>query len=127
MKKLGLLLLFAFFGFGVQAQKTIHASINSACTAQPAGLAVLSGKVATGFTIKVLTAGNNCYSGVAFANKGFLIKAANGNVVYQYVKDAKGNVQETGGKLATLKLKSGNYYIWVDGGKGAELVLNYRI
>lgn len=127
MKKIGFIILLFFIGFTVQAQNTVSASINSSCVAQPANIAVASGKAASAFVIKTLTAGNNCYSGAAFASKGFVIKAANGNVVYRYTRDANGKVQESGGKLASLKLSAGNYTIWVDGGKGASLVLNYRI
>ncbi|RLD37783.1 MAG: hypothetical protein DRI74_05775 [Bacteroidetes bacterium] len=127
MKKVVLVILIVFLGFTVQAQHKINASINSSCVSQPANLVVPSGKTASAFAINTLVAGNNCYSGAAFTNKGFVIKAANGNIVYRYNRDGNGKVQESGAKLSSLKLGAGNYTVWVDGGIGAQLVLSYRI
>jgi len=126
MKKIGLVIFIVFLGFSLKAQHKVDASINSSCVSQPANLSVPSGKTASGFVINTLVAGNNCYSGAAFANKGFVIKASNGNIVYRYTRDGNGKVQESV-KLSTLKLGAGSYTVWVDGGRGARLVLNYRI
>lgn len=126
MKKIGLIILIAFLGITVQAQQKAYASIDTKCIQQPATL-VIGNSAATGFSISTLTAGNNCYNGSPFRNTGFVIKAANGVVVYQYQRDEKGKVTESGGTLSTLVLGGGTYTVWVDGGKGASLVLNYRI
>ena len=127
MKKIGLVIFIVFLGFSLKAQHKVNASINSSCVSQPANLSVPSGKVASAFVMNTLVAGNNCYSGAAFTNKGFVIKAANGNIVYRYTRDGNGKVQESGAKLSTLKLGAGSYTVWVDGGRGARLVLSYRI
>lgn len=127
MKKAGLGIFIILLSLSIKAQNKISASINSSCVSQPANLAVPSGKVVSGFVLKILEAGNNCYSGASFSNKGFAIKGANGNVVYRYTQDKNGKITERGGKLSTLKLRAGTYTFWVDGGKGAQLVLSYRI
>jgi hypothetical protein len=127
MKKIGLVVFIIFLGFSLKAQNKISASVNSSCVSKPANLAVPSGKIATDFILNILEAGNNCYSGAVFSNKGFVIKDANGNVVYRYTQDKNGKISERGSKLSTLKLRTGSYTIWVDGGKGAQLVLSYRI
>ncbi len=126
MKKFGLVVLIILLAFSLKAQQAT-ARINSSCVSQPASLSVPSGKTAVSFAIKTLVAGNNCYTAAAFRNKGFVIKASNGNVIYRYTRDSNGHVQENGGKLASLRLNSGTYTVWVDGGRGAVLVLNYRI
>jgi hypothetical protein len=126
MKKIGLVVFIIFLAFSLKAQQAT-AKINSSCASQPASLSVPSGKVAANFSIKTLVAGNNCYTGAAFSNKGFVIKASNGNIIYRYTRDSNGRVQENGGKLASLRLNSGTYTVWVDGGRGAVLVLNYRL
>ena len=126
MKKLGILILISLFGLNLKAQQTT-ANINSSCVSQPATLSVPSGKTAANFSIKTLVSGNNCYTGAAFSNKGFVIKASNGNVVYRYTRDSNGRIQESGGKLASLRLNPGTYTIWVNGGRGAVMVLNYSI
>lgn len=127
MKKMGFILLIVFLSASVKAQQVVRASISTSCVSQPATIAVPSGKIASGFVLKTLVSGNNCYSGASFANKGFVIKSSNGAVVYSYNRDANGKVQESGGALATLKLSAGTYTVWVDGGKGAQLILSYRI
>ena len=127
MKKIGFVIFLVFLCLSLKAQQKVNASINPSCVSQPANLSVPSGKIASDFVLNTLVAGNNCYSGVAFSTKGFVIKTSNGNVVYRYIEDKNGKITERGGKLSTLKLGAGSYIVWVDGGKGAQMVLSYRI
>lgn len=127
MKRISLVLFVVFLAATVQAQQKVYSSISASCDAKPATLNVPSGKIASGFTLQTLVSGNNCYNGAAIRDKGFVIKSANGKVLFRYTVDANGRVQESGGKLATLRLSPGSYTFWVDGGRGAQLILNYRI
>ena len=127
MKKNLFLTIVVLFSLGVSAQNYSEASIDNNCNSKPATLTILQGRVASGFTLESLMAGNNCYSGARFTDRGFLIKDSSGNQVFRYTINAQGQVYQPKGNLSQLKLNAGIYYVYVDGGRGAYLKLKYNM
>jgi len=128
MKKLFSLILLLFFITSLYSQNsTVTAKIDGDCNSQPATISIANGHSASGFTIISLASGNNCNSGAKFTDKGFVIKNSSGNIVYKYNVNAKGIIYIPNGELSKLKLGAGIYYIYVDGGSGASLTLNFRM
>ena len=105
----------------------VSAIIDSKCNSVPATINVPNGKTAAGFSFTALVAGNNCYNGSRFTDRGFVVKNANGNVVFRYTINKNGQVYEPNGALNQFQLGAGIYYVHVDGGNGARLDLKYQL
>lgn len=111
---------------GISQNEFLEASIDNNCNVKPAQINIQSGKTASSFQLTSLIAGNNCYSGAKFTEKGFVIKTAAGDLVYRYQINKDGQVFEPNGILKELKLNPGIYYLYVDGGKGAYVKLKFH-
>lgn len=122
---LAILLLFSAGLFAQAGQVT--ATIDRNCNSIPAKLNIPSGKTAVNFSMETLNAGNNCYNGSKFEDRGFVIKNSNGDIVFKYTINKKGETYEPNGSLSSFNLGAGIYYIHVDGGNGARLDLKYNL
>ena len=120
------ILLLGYSMIGTAQNEILEATIDNNCNVQPAKLSVASGKMVSSFHLISLIPGSNCYSGAKFTDKGFIIKNVSGDLVFKYQVNKDGQVFEPNGKLKDLKLSSGIYYIYVDGGKGAFVRLKYH-
>lgn len=128
MIRLLFLALILLFSLGLYAQSAkVSASIDHKCNTVPASIRVPNETIAEGFTIEILLAGNNCYDGSEFSDRGFIIKNANGDIVYRYHINKKDEVSTPDGPLKDLRLNTGIYYVHVDGGNGAKLELSYHL
>ncbi|NPD84881.1 hypothetical protein HNS38_08940 [Lentimicrobium sp. L6] len=117
-------LILSFNGFA--QNEFLEASIDNSCNVKPAQINIPSGKTASSFQLISLIAGNNCYSGAKFTEKGFLIKNASGDMIYRYQINEEGQIYEPNGSLKDFKLSSGIYYLYVDGGTGAYVKLKFH-
>lgn len=128
MKKLLILALFMFFASNIYTQNaSLEASIDGSCNSKPATLNISKGQSASAFVLQSLSSGNNCYNGARFTDKGYVIKNSAGDVIFKYSIDVNGKIYQPNGDLSQLKLNAGIYHIYVDGGSGAYLKLNFQL
>lgn len=119
MKRIIVLFTFLIVSSTLFSQvKNIEARINKDCITQPATLNIGKGQIATDFKIENINSGYNCYNGGILKDKGLSIKNSAGNIVYSTT---------SGKELKDLKLPSGIYKIYVDGGRGAYLKLKFML
>lgn len=111
---------------GFTQNEFFEASIDNNCNVKPAQINIPSGKTASSFQVTSLIAGNNCYSGAKFTEKGFVIKNTSGDLVFRYQINEEGQTYEPNGRLKDFKLNSGIYFLYVDGGKGAYVKLKFH-
>lgn len=124
--------LLVTFGAGpllAQTVRSVDASVSTdKCYPSHGSITVPAGSTASGFTIVHLVAGNSCASGAPIEESGFSIQDARGNHLYDY-RWAPGMQQpaERPAKLAAFKLGPGSYTLWVNGGRGANVLLRYTL
>jgi hypothetical protein len=128
MKNIFLLAFLILLTFtGIAQNQFLEASIDNKCNAVPGVLKIDNGKTVFEISIKNLTSGNNCYNGAKFVNRGFNIKNSAGDIIYKYSIDKNGTLYQPQGDINKLQLGMGIYHVYVDGGRGAYLRINYRI
>ena len=126
MKKLLFISTILLFSTALWAQTyQLSANIDKDCNSVPDLLSVPSGKTAYLFTIISIEAGQNCYNEKPLELGGFLIKNAQGELIYEYKEGI--NKKENLQALLDFELDAGIYMIYVQGGQGAQLELNYQI
>ena len=126
MKKLLFISTILLFSTALWAQTyQLSANIDKDCNSVPDLLSVPSGKTAYLFTIISIEAGQNCYNEMPLELGGFLIKNAQGELIYEYKEGI--NKKENLQALLDFELDAGIYMIYVQGGQGAQLELNYQI
>lgn len=119
MKFLLFIAFFSFISIPVFTQQIIiEASISDKCITQPGHLHIEKNHEAINFKIIKIESGSNCYNGKDINTTGFTIKNSKGKVVYNSVSSKKIN---------DLKLFSGIYKVYVDGGHNAYLKLSLEI
>lgn len=94
----------------------MEASINKSCTVEPGKISIEKGYEARDFKMIQIESGNNCYNGSKIIEDAFMIKNSAGKLVYSSKSDED---------LSHLKLKSGIYHLYVDGGRGAYIKIKY--
>jgi hypothetical protein len=136
MKNIMLLACVAVLGIllaGVGQAVSLRAAVDNTCVPDPGSIVVPSGKTATNFALQGLSAGVNCYTGVAIKDKGWFIALgdADGTRAYEYSyyvdQYGEGKKDEPYGPLSALSLNPGNYVVYVDGGKGAFVSADYDL
>lgn len=115
-------LIFAFLLFTssvlVAQQHFVEGKINKDCISQPGTFSLEKDQEGISFRIISLLAGKNCYNSLPIKEANFFIKNSSNEIVYS----SKSSV-----KLGSLKLSGGIYKVYVDGGKGAYVKLEYRL
>lgn len=128
MKNLFLLAFFILSTFtGMAQDHFVEASIDNNCNVVPGVIKIDHNKIAYEISVKSMTSGNNCYNGAKFINRGFTIKNSAGDLIFKYSIDKNGTVFQPQGAINKLQLGVGIYHVYVDGGQGAYLRINYRI
>jgi len=99
-------------------KKYVEASINNNCETQPGVINIGKNHKAFGFKIVQLNAGNNCYNGSIINDESFIIKNSSGKEIFS------GKSSE---ELKNLKLNGGIYKVYVEGGRGGYVKLEYEL
>lgn len=99
-------------------QLYIEANISKDCESQPGTISIEKNLYAIDFKIINIKPGVNCYNGNHIKESGFKIKNGSGEIVY---------TSSSSKKLSELKLQSGIYNVYVEGGRGAFIKLEYQI
>jgi hypothetical protein len=116
-----IIIALVFFNLQLFSQGVfVEASINKNCISKPGNLRIERNHKAAQFKIEKIEAGHNCYNGKAIQEKGFTIKDGSGLVVYTYKSST-----EVQNPLDELTLGSGIYKVYVEGGRGASVKINY--
>lgn len=105
---------------------TSTAKIDGKCSLHTATLTVPAGKTATGFKVTKLAKGRLCKTNQTPDNKGWGITKA-GAKVYYWNKFKANAPTVKGGPLSKLTLGAGTYRVFVDGGAGAVVVVQYTL
>jgi len=108
------------------AASNVTASINGDCVLNTGTISVPAGKTASNFKLKSLSEGTKCKIGGKPDTKGWGIKSG-ANLVYGWSQFKGGSPQESGGPLANVTLSPGTYYVYVDGGSGAQVSVQYDL
>lgn len=135
-KSLVFLLFFLFAGLvaipvfqtdasGTTSRREIRSRVNQKCSLESNDFTVAAGSVATAFSVDALEAGYNCGTGAAIDCKGWGIKQGE-RTVYRYEKCTTGQKYEEPVSLSNLRLQPGEYTIYVDGGRGAYVVVTFN-
>lgn len=110
---------------GTTSRREIRSRVNSKCILESNDFTVAAGSVATGFSVDALEAGVNCGTGAAIDCRGWGIKQGE-RTVYRYEKCTAGQKHEEPVSLPNLRLQPGEYTIYVDGGRGAYVVVTFN-
>lgn len=116
------LLMFIFFLLAsspvISQQHYVESNINNKCISQPGAFNIEKDLEGTNFKVINLISGTNCYNGLPIKEINFFIKNSLNEIIYS----SKSSL-----KLEKLKLSSGIYKIYLDGGKGAYIKLEYAL
>jgi hypothetical protein len=110
----------------IAAKREIRSRVNAKCDLESRDFTIAAGTVATDFEVQDLQGGVNCGTGMSIECKGWGIKTAAGRTVYRYERCPNRQANEEGGRLANLRLQPGEYTIYVDGGRGAYVVVTFN-
>lgn len=119
MPRIALALAALLFALPAWAESAT-ARIGSKCVPENGTIVVPAGKTARNFRVTSLSHGTTCgvtaidYTGWGITNK------------YRYFKPASGSVTDSPA-LSTLTLGPGTYSLYVDGGSGAQVVIQYDL
>ncbi len=119
MSRIALALAALLFALPAWAE-TATARIGTNCVPENGTIVVPAGKTAKSFRVTTLSHGSSCgvsaidYTGWGITNH------------YRYFKPASGSVTDNP-PLSTLTLGPGTYHLYVDGGDGAQVVIQYDL
>jgi hypothetical protein len=114
-----------------QKASSVSASVDVAkCVPVPGTITVPAGSTATGFAIVQLLAGNSCATGAPIQETGFSIQDLRSKHLFDYSWTPGTPPPFSAVQAVTLKaltLGPGTYQVWVNGGRGANVLLSYSL